>query len=513
MRPAATIALAFVLLTAGAPAQSSPQTTGSIQGVVFTTEQDHARSVVPGTKLSVDGSLHLEAESDSEGAFVFSTVPAGSYTITAQAPGLTASQNIEVRAGFASRLELEMKVQAMTESTTVTASTDAVETKESSGSNTVGESAVVHIPNRAEHFENLLPLVPGVVRGPNGLISMKGARASQNGSLVNNADVTDPATGTTAINIPIDVVSKVEVLSTPYNPEYGKFTGAVSNVETRPGNFNKFRISAQNLIPRLRRLDGSIMGLAAVTPRITFSGPIVKDRVAFTESVEYRYDRSPVASLPPLQSNTQSETFNSYTQLDFNISNKQTATASFAIFPQKFHYFGLDTFTPQASTPDLHERGYQAYLQHRYVTDAGDLLTSQLTFRSFDANLLPNSNAPYQLLVETTQGGFFNHQDRDTTRTEWGEIYRSHPHHLFGSHELNAGLDFSRSSYDGRQEFLPVEIVGVAAYPLQRIEFGPTSTFSTDNRETAWFVGDKWTVSDRLTFDLGLRFDRDSVTD
>jgi hypothetical protein len=513
MQRVTTIALAFVLLTAGAAAQSSPQTTGSIQGVVFTTEQDHARSVVPGTKLSVDGSLHLEAESDSEGAFVFSTVPAGSYTITAQAPGLTASQNIEVRAGFASQLELEMKIQAMTESTTVTASTDTVETKESSGSNTVGESAVVHMPNRDEHFENLLPLVPGVVRGPNGLISMKGARASQNGSLVNNADVTDPATGTTAINIPIDVVSKVEVLSTPYNPEYGKFTGAVSNVETRPGNFNKFRISAQNLIPRLRRLDGSIMGLAAVTPRITFSGPIVKDRVAFTESVEYRYDRSPVASLPPLHSNTQSETFNSYTQLDFNISNKQTATASFAIFPQKFHYFGLDTFTPQASTPDLHERGYQAYLQHRYVTDAGDLLTSQLTFRSFDANLLPNSNAPYQLLVETTRGGFFNHQDRDTTRTEWGEIYRSHPHHLFGSHELNAGLDFSRSSYDGRQEFLPVEIVGVAAYPLQRIQFGPTSNFSTDNRETAWFVGDKWTVSNRLTFDLGLRFDRDSVTD
>src|SRR5205807_2763398 len=100
-----------------------------------------------------------------------------------------------------------------------------------------------------------------------------------------------------SINIPIDVVSKVEVLSTPYDPEYGKFTGAVSNVETRPGDFNKFRMSAQNLIPRLRRLDGSIMGIAAVTPRMTFSGPIVKDRVAFTESIEYRYQRSPVTSL------------------------------------------------------------------------------------------------------------------------------------------------------------------------------------------------------------------------
>lgn len=391
--------------------------------------------------------------------------------------------------------------------------TDAVDTKEFSGTNTIGESAVVHMPNRDENFESLLPLVPGVVRGPNGQINMKGAHASQNGSLVNSADVTDPASGTTAINIPIDVVSKVEVLSTPYDPEYGKFTGAVSNVETRPGDFDKFRITAQNLLPRLRRVDGSIMGLAAVTPRITLSGPIVKDRVAFTESLEYRYERDPVDSLPPLQSYNRSENFNSYTQFDVNISQKQTATASVAVFPQKFDYYGLNTFTPQPSTPDLHERGYEGYLQHRYVTDSGDLLTSQASFRRFDANLLPNSNAPYQLLVETTLGGFFNHQDRDTTRTEWEEVYRSHPHHFHGSHELYGGVNFTHSTYDGRQEFLPVEIVGAAGYPLQRIQFGPTSTFARDQNEAAWFIGDKWTISKRLSFDLGLRFDRDSISD
>src|SRR5438093_13356984 len=91
MQKVASIALALGLLTGCALGQSKPEPSGSIHGVVFTTEQDHARSVVPGTKLSLDGALHLEAESDSEGTFVFSTVPAGSYTITAQAPGLTAT--------------------------------------------------------------------------------------------------------------------------------------------------------------------------------------------------------------------------------------------------------------------------------------------------------------------------------------------------------------------------------------------------------------------------------------
>ena len=113
------------------------------------------------------------------------------------------------------------------------------------------------------------------------------------------------------------------------------------------------------------------------------------------------------------------ETFDSYTQLDMNISPKQTAAASFAIFLQKLDYDGLNTFTPQPSTPDLNERGYQAYLQDRYITDSSDLLISQVSFRKLDADLVPNSNAPYQLLIETTEGGLVNRQSRDTAGFEW----------------------------------------------------------------------------------------------
>jgi hypothetical protein len=505
--------LAMELLTIGALGQATGPATGTVQGTVFTADADGGRSVVPAAKISLDGPAHLQLQTDNEGKFACNTVPPGSYRISAEATGLVATQNVVVTAATVSGIALEMKLQAVAESTTVTASAEPANTKEPSGINTVGESAVKNMPNIDEQFQSLLPLIPGVVRGPNGLINMKGAQTSQNGSLVNSADVTDPATGTAAINIPIDVVSSIHVLSTPYDPEYGKFTGAVSNVETRPGDFNKFRVSFQNFLPRFRRIDGSIMGIAAFSPRITFSGPIAKDRVAFTQSFEYRYERDPVDSLPILQSWTRSENFNSYTQTDFNISSKQTASASFAIFPQRLDYYGLNTFTPQPSTPDLNERGYQGYLQHRYVTDSGDLLTSQVSFRRFDADLVPNSDAPYELLVETTEGGFFNRQNRNTTRTEWGEIFHSHPHRFFGSHEVTAGADFAHSSYDGRQQFLPVQIFGVAGYPLEQIQFGPTSIFSVDQNEAAWFVGDKWTVSNRLTLDLGLRFDRDSVTD
>src|SRR5260370_1048258 len=107
--------------------------------------------------------------------------------------------------------------------------------------------------------------------------------------------------------------------------------------------------------------------------------------------------------------------------------------------------------------------------------------------------------------VESSTGGFFNLQNRETLRTEWEEIFRVHPLHFHGSHELQAGIEFAHSSYNGRQEFRPVEIFGLAGVPLERIQFGPTSSFPIHQNETAWFVGDKWTVSNRLTFDLGLR--------
>jgi outer membrane receptor protein involved in Fe transport len=87
------------------------------------------------------------------------------------------------------------------------------------------------------------------------------------------------------------------------------------------------------------------------------------------------------------------------------------------------------------------------------------------------------------------------------------------PEHFYGTHQLKAGLDLSHSSYDGREQFLPVDIVGVSGATLQRIEFEAPSKFSVHQNEVAWFLGDQWAVAARLMFDLGLRFDRDSITD
>src|SRR5258706_8699268 len=245
---------------------------------------------------------------------------------------------------------------------------------------------------------------------------------------------------------------------------------------------------------------------------MTFTGPILKDRIAVTQSFEYRFVRTPVNSLPPLARDTRLESFDSYTQLDFILNPKQTAAVSVAVYPQKLDYLGLSTFTPQPSTPDFHQRGEQINAQHHYVIGQAGLLNSQFSYKRFDADVTAQSNDPYRLLMETTEGGFFNRQARRTSRTSLQETYQLAPWQFAGSHQFAVGLSSEPSAYQGRQSFLPVEIDGALNEPVGRISFTSPTSFRISQNEAAWFAGDQWAINPRLTLNFGLRFDNDKIT-
>jgi len=484
--------------------------TGRVEGTVFV-QDSQGRSYVAGAKIVLSGTKTLEAKTDQEGKFAIVGIAVGTYTISAQAPGLEGAEAVTVKAGTVTHIALQLKPSQIKSSVTVTET--APQISGPSSAQTISSQTVAIAPNPNERVESLLPLIPGVVRGPDGRINMKGTRNTQSGALVNSANVTDPGTGSPGLDVPIDVVASVQVISNPYDPQYGKLTGAVSSIDTKTGNYEKFHFSIQNLLPRARVREGTVCGIGAATPRLTFTGPVIEDRIAFTQSIEYRFVRTPVNSLPPFQRDMTLQSVNSYTQFDLNLTDKQTATVSFADYPQKLQYMGLNTFMPQPSAPDYHQRGYQLYVQHRYATGTQSLLTSQFSYKTFDADITPNSSGPYQLLVETTEGGFFNMQARRSSRFDWLETYQFAPRHFWGTHQWKIGLNYAHSSYDARQAFMPVEIIGVSGAPIERISFSAPGSSSIDQNELAWFLSDQWIPLPRLTLDLGLRFDRDSITD
>ena len=514
-----------ILLGTGLRAQAPG---GRISGEAFSLAPNGERYAVPGAQVvltPVPGAhppsskpVRMESVADETGRFSFEKVPSGCYRASATSAGLT-GEGDEVcllAPGGAISVAIEMKPEIVRESVEVTAAREQIETTETSSKGTIESSTLANAPNVNERFEGLLPLIPGVIRGPDGLINMKGARATQGGALVNSANVTDPVTGGTAINLPVDVISEVSVLSNPYDAQYGKFAGAVSTVHTQVSDFDKFRFKVQNFMPRMRKRDGDIIGIESATPRLKLSGPVIKGRLALTQSFEYRFVRTEIegAGLPQLERDTQLESFDSFTQADIQIGDHHTATLNLSFYPQKQNFFGLNTFTPQSATPNLRQRGYMIGGQDTYAFNSGSLLQTRLSFKTFDANVKANSLAPFRDGIEISEGGFFNLQSRDTSRFEWTEAYHFAPWQAGGQHLFKAGFNFTRNVYDGRQSFDTVDILGVSDRLVERIDFsGSPVLLDVTQNEYSFFVQDQWTPWRRLTLDLGLRFDRDSIAD
>lgn len=509
----------LLLLPLLVPAQGQlpPSLTGALSGSIFTIE-DTDRASVPGARVRIQSldtaATAAEMMTDALGHFSAKELSAGRYRVTVEFAGLEAAPvEVVIEADRTAEVEVQLTVAAVKDEVTVSAQAEQAATSETSTSASLEQSTLEHAPNATERVDNLLPLIPGVVRGPDGLINMKGARASQSGMLLNSANVTDPVTGSSGMNLPIDVVSSAQVLSNPYDPEYGKSAAAVETVDTRLSSFDKFRFRVQNFLPRTRKRDGSIMGIEAATPRMTLTGPLIRNRVAITQSMEYRFVRTPVNTLPPLRRDTELESLDSYTQVDLNLTERQNASITLAFYPQKLNYLGLNTFTPQESTPDLRQRGHFLAFSHKLVTESGALLASQFSFKTLDSDVKPHSDDIYRLAVETTEGGFFNRQHRDTSRFEWQEVYNARPVIAWGTHQLKAGGDFVRNVYDGNHTYSPVQVIRTSGIVAEQIDYSPGVAISVHEREYTAFVQDKWAVHPRITIDGGVRVDRDSISD
>ena len=99
-----------------------------------------------------------------------------------------------------------------------------------------------------EQFLASLPLVPGVVRTPDGKISIKGSTESQSMLLIDNTEMVDPITGSYSIELPLDAIESVDVSKTPYDTEYGHFSGGLTTVLTKPPS-NQWDFQIYNATP------------------------------------------------------------------------------------------------------------------------------------------------------------------------------------------------------------------------------------------------------------------------
>ena len=350
--------------------QTALAQTSVLQGTVSVSSSNGAGERLPGASLKLtpatSGQASRSTVTNDQGEYKFTDLLAGSYTLQVELPGFKQQTKSVTIESITTLENISLELAGLAADVTIVADGDGLNTTATGETVSFKQEKLQTVPLVNEQFQDAIPLVPGVVRGPDGLLNLKGARASQSGFLVNSANVTDPVTGESAINLPLEAVQSVEVITNPYAAEYGQFTGAVTSVQTKSGS-DKFNVNAQSLFPRMRRRGGSFVGIGAFTPRVTFSGPLMKDKLKFMQSFEYRFVRTPVENLPPLKRDTGLESFDSVSQVDWEINDRNQLTTTFSLFPEKLRYVGLNTFNPQEVTPNFKQRGFLWAVNDRQV--------------------------------------------------------------------------------------------------------------------------------------------------
>jgi hypothetical protein len=509
------LSLLLLVNTGGvARAREARTATGTLRGSVTATAPDGQTYGIPAASLKLKGGTQqvAEAYSNDAGEYEFGAVPPGDYTLEASVQGFkTASKSVAVRAGETVVENVNLAVADVSESVTVSAGGDGVETKEAAPAEKVTQSTLQTVPLVNERFLDALPLIPGVVRGPDGLINVKGGRPTQSGMTVNSSNVTDPVTGDYAINLPIEAIESLQVITNPYAAEYGNFTAGVTSVETRQGA-DKWTFDAQNFFPRFRRRGGRSAGVEAFTPRFAFGGPLVRDKVSFFQSFEYRYVRTPVESLPAMRRDTGLESFDSFTRVDWDIDAKDHLSTTFSLFPEKLSYVGLNTFNPQPVTPDFRQRGFFLGVNERKIINGSSFLESAFSVKQFDADVYPSSGpGAMSFAPDVNSGSFYNRQERRSRRYEAREVYNFTPPDFFGPHEMKVGGGFSHDAFDGENVNDAVRILRADGTRSQQIDFVGDGRLRRDKTEASTFFEDKWGLSKCLTLEYGVRYDRDNV--
>ncbi len=509
-----------IALAIASPAAAQP-VAGAVSGIVDVAGPDGQPFVVPGVTLTLTcpanspGALNPTVRvvvTDAEGAYRIQGVPPGSCSIVAELEGFqSTTKTVGVEPDHTVDVALRLGFDTLREDVTVTA--NAVTTLEHSGSSTarLEQRVLQNAPIANERFQDALPLIPGVVRGPDGLLNINGSRSNQTGLTLNNVSGTDPVTGEFALDIPIDAIQSVNVQQTAYAPEFGQSSGAMATIETQEGG-DRWRLQLNNFMPRVRQRGGRIRGLESFTPRLTIGGPIVKGRLSALGAVQYALTRTRVESLPAFESDTEQEGVDGFTRFDWKANDRHQISWTGLVSPRTQRYAGLNTFTPQRVTPSIDTDGMLFTVGDQILARGNGVLDTRVSYKQFDVTVYPSRFGEEMILApDGNDGSFFNSQDRTSRRVEWLNTYSLTPAaasaHLF---KFGAGTTFE--SVDGISTSRPVQIVDAGGTLLRDAGFTGSGAFDRDRVTISAYAQDVWTVGSRLTMLYGLRADRDSGT-
>ncbi len=225
------------------------QSTGAVQGTVT----DATGAVVPNAPVTVEDEAHGVERSlatDSAGIYFVPALPVGVYSVAVKAPGLTAmeAKGIPVEVGSTATQNFTLSVSSSSQVVVIEASAPLVDTSTASVGSIVNERTVQEIPLNGRHFVDLAQLTTGTVEGPavgnltvplrgQGTFSFNsaGGREDTVNFMINGINMNDPNNQQITFQPTINTVDEFIIDNSTFSAEYGRNSGSIVNVATRPG--------------------------------------------------------------------------------------------------------------------------------------------------------------------------------------------------------------------------------------------------------------------------------------
>ena len=406
----------------------------------------------------------------------------------------------------AARIVLE--VAHATESTTVVAS---VLTSSGAAMETLGSRMTAQLANRLPEQRprilQSLPLLPAVVRGPDGLLRIGGTRPHESSLWVDGFDVTDPVTLTSAIDLPNESVKGMAVLREPTAATFSGTLGSLASIETAPGG-DKFTAGVQGFIPRPRLSSNYGLGrIEAFFPRAYAGGKV--GRMHFFGSTEFNFERVPVPGVTDRSGSPSSGLTgtSSFFRVDLPISPTNMLTFEGIVAPSRAIGVGLSPLTEAAAAPDILNRDLFGGVVDHIVIGGSMLLTLRAGLGEHRTEVQTSGNDRAVLAPDGWHQNFFAEvQDRGIRQAVSATLDRTGIK-AAGDHTVSASIDLRNRSLTGMIETHPIDIQDALGNIVRTIRTSQVPHMSASDTTGGFGLRDLWTPVPHVQFDLNVRAD------
>jgi hypothetical protein len=318
------------------------------------------------------------------------------------------------------------------------------------------------------------------------------------------------------MRVSADAVRSIETRSTRYPVEYGRTTGGVIAFWTGMGD-NKFRFNATNFIPSVRSNNG--LRFDKFVPRLTFSGPIVRNRAWFFDGFELEYDNIYIPELPSNADTNHLIRGSNLVRAQINVSPANILTAGFLFNDFHSPYDGISALVPQQSTVHRDTTAWLPYLRDQHTFHDGAVLDSGFAITRFRDGYSPYGDTPYQLTPELAHGSYFENARSHSEREQFSGTLYLPPLQWLGRHDFKIGIEVNHVGFDETFIRAPVNYLREDGTLARQSTFPLIPSFTRHNVETGAYLQDRWSIKGgsgkgnfgALLIEPGLRFDWDEI--